>query len=94
MKQIFVYIIVAVFGISTGGNVFALKKETKKTEKIEIQKKTTVKKNTGKADKVTRKKYDTFIDKNKNGIDDRRENLKSTKDKTKTTPTKEEEEKK
>ena len=83
MKRILTYIVVVCFAMATvGGNALAVEKKTNK-KKVTVQKKAQVKKTsvkaTAKSTKGAKKKYDTFIDKNKNGIDDRRENLKSTK---------------
>ncbi|MBU8934460.1 MAG: hypothetical protein KOO62_10690 [candidate division Zixibacteria bacterium] len=86
MKRILTYILVVCFAaVSVGGNSWAVKKKTNK-KKVTVVKKAPVKKPIVKSVKGTKgakKKYDTFIDKNKNGIDDRRENLKSTKGKKK-----------
>jgi hypothetical protein len=61
-------------------------KSAQDSAKVEAQKKAEAKKAAAKkaAANSKKKKYDNFIDKNKNGIDDRKENLKK-----KTTPKKE-----
>ena len=80
MKKLLIYIFFAVFIFSGTSAVNAVQIDKKKavTKKV-VKKKTPVKpaktvKKTPKKDKS--KKYDKFVDKNKNGIDDRKENLK------------------
>lgn len=88
MRKLLTYIFCGLFLFSISGNALAVEKKNKDkkttTQKKETQKETEVKKTdskktstvTGKND--SQKKYDIFVDENKNGIDDRRENLKST----------------
>jgi len=83
MRRLFTYFICAVFFFSLTGDLAAVEKKKKKeTAKKTVQQKADssqpVKKSLGKKQRVPKsaKKYDTFIDKNKNGIDDRRERLK------------------
>jgi len=83
MKRLIIYLVCSAFLISLGGNVMAVEKKDKKPIKKEVvlkkNKKSTKKiplSTTKSKKRVLKKKYDTFIDKNKNGIDDRKENLK------------------
>ena len=87
MRKWITYIICTLFLFSISGSALAVEKKTKDkeatTQKKETPKETEVKKTnptmTATTTKVdNKKKYDNFIDKNKNGIDDRREDLKST----------------
>ena len=99
MKRLMAYLLCGFFLISVTGNVAAVeKKEKKPAKKQVVQKKTPIKKSTKfvpKGEKKTivtkKKKYDSFIDKNKNGIDDRQERLKK---KTEAKVSKKEEKKK
>ncbi|MBD3257455.1 hypothetical protein GF377_03400 [candidate division GN15 bacterium] len=64
------------FVLGSAGNVVAVEKKDKpKSESSEKDKKPADSKSK-KDKKKPEKKYDDFIDKNKNGVDDRRENLK------------------
>ncbi len=76
MKRLMVYLLCGFFLISVTGNVAAVEKKEKKPAKTQVvqKKKVPTKKSTKFV--LKRKKYDNFIDKNKNGIDDRRERLK------------------
>ncbi len=82
MKRLIIYLVCSAFLISLGGNVMAVEKKDKKPVKKEVvlkNKKSTKKiplSTTKSKKQVPKKKYDSFIDKNKNGIDDRKENLK------------------
>lgn len=82
MKRYLTYLVCSIFLICLGGNLSAVEKKDKRSVKKEIvQKKKIIPKKGAlrlKAGKkrILRKRYDTFIDRNKNGIDDRRENLK------------------
>ena len=82
MKKILTYFVCSIFLISLGGNLSAVEKKDKKSPKKQVvqKKKVTPKKGSlqfkSTRKSTSRKRYDTFIDKNKNGIDDRRENLK------------------
>ncbi|MFZ5980214.1 MAG: hypothetical protein ACOYVF_06235 [Candidatus Zixiibacteriota bacterium] len=97
MKRMMTYLFCTMFLFSLNGSAFAVEKKVKKTE----VKKTEVKKETPQADlkdkktdSTSGKKYDTFVDKNNNGIDDRKENLKKKTTTTKKTePTKTDEKK-
>ncbi len=83
MKRLLTYLICAAFVFSLNGDLQAVEKKQKKesSKKTAQQKpgssksvrKTPVKKQTA---LKSQKKYDTFIDRNNNGIDDRREKLK------------------
>ena len=95
MKRYITYIFCALFLFSLSGTAFAVEKKVKKAD----VKKTAVKKETPKKNlkdtktkQTAKKKYDNFIDKNNNGIDDRKENLK--KKTTKKAETKKKEDKK
>lgn len=76
MKRFITYLVCSLFLVSLSGNVTAVEKKDKKPVKkqVVLKKKTPTKK--GKKFVQRAKKYDSFIDKNKNGIDDRKENLK------------------
>ena len=76
MKRLMTYLLCSFFLISVTGNVAAVEKKEKKPAKTQVvqKKKVPTKKSTKFVPR--RKKYDNFIDKNKNGIDDRRERLK------------------
>jgi hypothetical protein len=85
MKRFIAYLVCSLFLISVSGNVAAVEKKEKKPAKTQVvqKKKVPTTKGTkivpkGKKGTVAtkRKKYDSFIDKNKNGIDDRQERLK------------------
>ncbi len=85
MKRIITYLLCGAFLFSVTPNVRAVEKKEKKPVKkqIVVKKKTAttksikiVPKGKKKATILKGKKYDNFIDKNKNGIDDRRERLK------------------
>jgi hypothetical protein len=82
MKRFITYLICCLFLFSLSGNLAAVeKKEKKSVKKQVVQKKKPIPKKGAlklrKSRKLpARKKYDTFIDRNKNGIDDRRESLK------------------
>ncbi|MCK4607231.1 MAG: hypothetical protein KAU35_08055 [candidate division Zixibacteria bacterium] len=81
MRNALVAIIVISLLLSLGGNVLAVEKKGKKspakvtvtTEKQVPARKAPAEQN--KTVKVDQKKYDDFIDKNNNGIDDRKEKL-------------------
>jgi len=91
MKRLMAYLLCGFFLISVTGNVVAVEKKEKKPAKTQVvqKKKVPIKKSTKIIPK--RKKYDNFIDKNKNGIDDRQERLKK---KTEAKVSKKEEKKK
>jgi len=91
MKRLMAYLLCGLFLISVTGNVVAVEKKEKKPVKTQVvqKKKVPTKKSTKIVPK--RKKYDSFIDKNKNGIDDRQERLKK---KTEAKVSKKEEKKK
>jgi len=100
MKRLITYLVCSVFLISVSGNVAAVEKKEKKPTKTQVVKKekaltkkgTTIVPKGEKGIVVTKKKkYDSFIDKNKNGIDDRQERLKK---KTEAKVSKKEEKKK
>jgi hypothetical protein len=100
MKRLMVYLLCGFFLISVTGNVAAVEKKEKKPAKTQVtqKKKAPIKKSTkfvpkGKKRTIVakKKKYDSFIDKNKNGIDDRQERLKK---KTEAKVSKKEEKKK
>ena len=88
MKRFLTYAFCALFLLSSGGGAWAVEKKSKDNKppsKSEEKKKPEKKPDkepakeppkepTKKPEK--KKKYDDFVDKNKNGIDDRRENLK------------------
>ena len=82
MKRLITYLVCCLFLFSLSGNLSAVEKKEKKSVKKQLvqKKKPSPKKNTLKFRKSHKllkgKKYDTFIDRNKNGIDDRRESLK------------------
>lgn len=85
MKRLMTYLLCGFFLISVTGNVAAVEKKEKKTAKkqVVVKKKAVPSKSVkvvpkGKKGTVatTKRKYDNFIDKNKNGIDDRQERLK------------------
>ncbi|MCP4684301.1 MAG: hypothetical protein GY867_02535 [bacterium] len=88
MKRILTFIFCAAFLVSGGGSAWAVEKKSKEKPKTETEeKKEPAKKEAPKKPAAkkpsppkkkpeTKKKYDDFVDKNKNGIDDRRENLK------------------
>ena len=100
MRRMFRILLCGVFLFSATGNVYGVEKkskEKKKTVKVEKKKvalkKPVAKKSTkaGKSkasQKKLSKKYNKFIDKNKNGIDDRKENLKAKKTVSKKKPKK------
>ncbi len=100
MKRFIAYLVCSVFLISVSGNVAAVEKKEKKPAKTQVvqKNKALTKKGTnvvpmGKKETVGKKtrKYDSFIDNNKNGIDDRQERLKA---KSKAKVSKKEEQKK
>ncbi len=81
MKKYLAFIVCAIFLISSSGPLWAVeKKDKKKTEeKEQLKDKEPAKKKVTEKEvqkKDAPKKYDTFIDANNNGIDDRKENLK------------------
>lgn len=75
MKRLMAYLLCGFFLISVTGNVAAVEKKEKKPAKTQVvqKKKVPTKKSTKFVPR--KKKYDNFIDKNKNGIDDRQERL-------------------
>ena len=84
MKRLMAYLLCGFFLISVTGNVAAVEKKEKKPAKTQVvqKKKVPTKKSAkfipkGKKGTIgaKKKKYDNFIDKNKNGIDDRQERL-------------------
>ncbi|MFH1373190.1 MAG: hypothetical protein ABII79_05280 [bacterium] len=86
MKKLLVYLVCGVFLVSVGPTGMAVEKKDKKTVKKQVVTKkepVTVKsvkvppKGEKKSATLKGKKFDSFIDKNKNGIDDRRESLKA-----------------
>ena len=83
MKRVFTLLICTLFLLSCGGSSWAVEKKSKdekpasKTEQKKPEAKPADKKPAPpQAKQEPKKKYDDFVDKNKNGIDDRRENLK------------------
>lgn len=87
MKRFLTFAFCALFLLSSGGSAWAVDKKSKDNEppsKSEEKKKPEKKPEKEPAkkppdeptNKPEKKKYDNFVDKNKNGIDDRRENLK------------------
>jgi hypothetical protein len=77
MKRFITYIVCSAFLISLSGNVAAVeKKEKKQVKKQVVQKKKAPAKKSTRIVPRGKRKYDTFVDRNKNGIDDRKENLK------------------
>ena len=79
MKRLIVYIICSAFLVSFAGNAAAVQKKDKKDVKKQVvQKKPAKKPPVIPKSRATLKgkKYDSFVDRNKNGIDDRREQLK------------------
>ena len=89
MKRILTYLIAALFLTVSAGTIQAVeKKDKQESKKIEVKKtdskkkppkKTSEKKKPIKSSnqkKLKNKKYDNFVDKNNNGIDDRKEKLK------------------
>lgn len=91
MKRLITYLVCSVFLISVSGNVAAVEKKEKKPVKTQVVQKKKVLTKKGTKFVPKRKKYDSFIDKNKNGIDDRQERLKK---KTEAKVSKKEEKKK
>jgi hypothetical protein len=82
MKKFITYFVCGLFLISLGGNLSAVEKQDKKSAKQEVvaKKQKTPQKGAlqlRNTKPTVQKRYDTFIDQNKNGIDDRRENLKA-----------------
>lgn len=86
MKRVFVYLLTGLFLFVFSGNVTAVtKNDTKPPVKSVVKKKTKPKKKSKPEPKQSpksskkivpaKKKYDDFIDKNRNGIDDRKEKL-------------------
>ena len=79
MKRFIVLLVSMAVLLAFSGDVMAVSKKTKKdTTKVVKQQKPKVKKPAAPktVKKVTKeKKYDNFIDKNNNGIDDRKEKL-------------------
>jgi hypothetical protein len=86
LKRILTYLIALVFSLSLAAPSMAVeKKEKKKAKKTTIQKKSdskkkvvakSQKKSSKKLKSGSKKKYDSFVDRNKNGIDDRAEKKK------------------
>jgi len=83
MKRIAVIIVCALFLVSVAGSSLAVEKKDK-DKKVVVKPKPSVTKKTSKAAKndsakavkvKPQKKYDKFVDANKNGIDDRKEKL-------------------
>ncbi len=96
MKKLLTYLVCSIFLTSLAGNLSAVEKQDKKTAKEEVvpEKQKTPQKGASQVSNkkpAVQKRYDTFIDQNKNGIDDRQENLKA---KPPAKTTKKEEEKK
>ena len=101
MRRYIVYLMVLMFSVSfTAPSLLAVEKKSK--NKTAVQKQNKAKKDS-KAKKSSKKKpvvkkkapkklpspkYDSFIDRNRNGIDDRRENLKTKTKGKKPTPKK------
>ena len=82
MKRIVIFFTAAAFVLSLTTNVFGVDKKGKKeSPKTEKKADSTVQKKEAAAS-ASEKKYDDFIDLNKNGKDDRRENRKSKPPKT------------
>ena len=76
----------AAFLLAIAGDVLAVDKKKKDTPvKTEKQERPAQKKQKASREQSSERKYDNFIDRNQNGIDDRKENLK-TKDAPKKTP--------
>lgn len=92
MKRLLTYAFCTLFLLSSGGSAWAVEKKSKDDKpasKTEEKKKPEKKSDNEPEEKpakkapqkppkkpAKKKKYDDFVDKNKNGIDDRRENLK------------------
>ena len=75
MKKILTYLICLAFALSLSGPVLAVDKKEKKP-KTKTEEKKKPESSDKKKPEAKKKKYDDFIDKNKNGVDDRRENVK------------------
>ena len=71
-----IFLFAAAFILTAAQPTMAVDKKKKTLPKKTIVK-STKSKNATKTKTSAQKKYDSFVDKNKNGIDDRRENLKS-----------------
>ncbi len=84
MRRILSYIICGVFLLAMAGPVGAIEKKGKvKPNKVQVKAKKAPapkKKSPTQGNRVSKKKYDNFVDKNGNGIDDRKEKLKPKKD--------------
>lgn len=80
MKKALIYIFAMIFLLSVCGTVGAVDKKDKTTppvtENKNQKKQDTKDKSQESKPAPTQKKYDDFVDKNNNGIDDRKENLK------------------
>ena len=79
MKRLLIYLVCAGFLFSLSGQVHAVEKQKKSKTKVVKKKEASAAKK--KATPATRKKapakkFDRFVDRNNNGIDDRREHLK------------------
>ncbi|HOD65872.1 MAG TPA: hypothetical protein PK186_00835 [candidate division Zixibacteria bacterium] len=83
IKRIFISLVCAGLLFSLGGNAGAVEKKSKddkaktETKAGAVKKDAPVKKDPAAAKKPATKQFDTFVDENGNGIDDRRENLKN-----------------
>jgi hypothetical protein len=79
MRRFFTYLVLALFVLSAGGSLQAVeKKKTPKSKADQQENKNSPQPNDSSKLKPQQpgKKYDNFVDDNRNGIDDRRENLK------------------
>jgi hypothetical protein len=79
MRRLLTYLVCAVFLFSLGGQVHAVEKQKKSKTKVVKKKEASAAKKKAKPTgrrKAHAKKFDRFVDRNNNGIDDRRENLK------------------
>ena len=87
MKRLIIYIVCVAFCMSLAGPAYSVEKKKKDKPKTEQKSKQPAKKPTPppakKPEPPKKPKYDDFVDKNKNGIDDRKENLKKKPSKSK-----------
>lgn len=79
MKRTIIYLVAGLFLLALSSDVNAVEKKDKKKEQPVVNEKNQKPSRDSSQQKtpaVEKKKYDDFVDKNKNGIDDRKENLK------------------
>ena len=76
MKRLLIYLLCSLFLVTAMSPAYAVdKKKTDKSKTNQVDKDKSSQNDSSSINSKPQKKYDDFIDKNQNGVDDRRENL-------------------